>query len=292
MSKNIPIQLLDSYRKSGRSTAFLVRIKDDTREIRGFTNLDKRIRFDDGFGEVIYSPSQEMYPQNIESTLEMTSDNTELHGWFNAAMDEAVLAGKFANAEVTLYRVQYLNLSYGYEIVAFGTIGKIDYSADKNGIRKLEWKGYTDNLKDRRNDQFSLTCRNRFGDENCGMPFVWETATIGYVSDNRSRFTVTGLTRPDDYFTLGIVEFLDGPNAGSELEIEQWTSDGKAVLSFVTAYVITTGISVRFRQDCVKTSDACISYSNIANMAAEHLTPVENQSLMVPGAYVKSANSL
>ena len=290
--KKIPIQLLDSYEKPGRSTTFLVRIRDDDGVVWGFTNLDRRIRFDDGNGEVVYTPSQELYPQNIESVSEMESDNTELHGWFNAAMEESVLAGKFTNAEVALYRVQYLRLSYGYEVVAYGLAGRIDFSADKNGQRKLEWKGYTDILKEKQNDRFSLTCRNRFGDDRCKKPFIWESASIGEVVDNRSRFFVVGLTRPDDYFTLGILEFTSGPNKGFEGEIEQWTADGRVVLSFVTPYVIDPDTQVRLRQDCMKTEANCIAYDNIINMNAEHLTPTQDQSLMVPGAYIKSANAL
>lgn len=290
--KKIPIQLLDSYSKPGRSTTFLVRIEDDSDVVWGFTNLDKQIRFDDGAGEVVYTPTQELYPQNIENTSDMSADNTELHGWFDTAMEESVLAGKFTNAKVSLYRVQYLNLSYGYEVVAYGLVGTIDYSADKNGQRKLEWKGYTDILKDKQNDLFSLTCRNRFGDDRCKMPFIWESGAVGDVVDNRSRFFVTGIARPDDYFTLGILEFLSGPNKGYEVEIEQWTADGRAVLSFVTPYVVDSGVQVRMRQDCMKTEAACIAYHNIVNMNAEHLTPTQDQSLMVPGAYIKSANAL
>lgn len=290
--KKIPILLLDSYLKPGRSTAFLVRIRDNSGVVWGFTSLDKRIVFDDGYGSVTYSPSQEMFPQNIQNTADMASDNTELHGWFNQSMEESVLAGKFANAEITLYRVQYLNLTHGCEVVAYGSVGTIDYSADKNGLRKIEWKGYSDVLKEKQNDQYSLTCRNRFGDDRCGKPFVWENATVGTVVDNRSRFFVTGLTRPDDYFTLGVIEFLDGPNAGAQLEIEQWTTDGRAVLSFVTPYAINTGDSIRLRQDCMKREADCLAYNNIVNMSAEHLTPTQDQSLMVPGAYTKSANAL
>lgn len=290
--KTIPIQLLESYKKPGRSTCFLVRIKDDEDNVYGFTNLDARVRLDDGDGMVTYSPRQELNPQNILNTSDMDVDSTELHGWFDDLMEKAVLAGKFANAEVTVYRTSYLRQSAGVEVVAFGTAGKIDFSADRGGKRKLEWRGFTDVLRSKRNDQYSLTCRNRFGDDKCGMPFVWESATITSVQDNRSRFTVAGLSRPDNYYTFGLVEFNGGPNDGATLEIEEWHADGRIVLSFVTPYVIDNGLSIRVRRDCDKRAQTCIDYGNIVNMNAEHLTPTENQSLMVPGAYIKSANAL
>lgn len=290
--KQIPIQLLDTFQKKGRSTTFLVRIVDDENTVHGFTNLDARISFDDGLGEVIYLPTQELYPQNIQNTSDMEVDNTELHGWFDKSMEQLVLAGKFANAEITVYRIAYLAKQYGHEVVAFGTIGQIDYSADRSGKRKVEWRGFSDYLKDKRNDQYSLTCRNIFGDERCGMPFVWESTIISSVNDARSRFTVEGLSRPDHYYTFGLVEFLEGPNEGATLEIEEWSSDGRIVLSFVTPYPITERLSVRIRRDCDKLHATCVAYGNIVNMNAEHLTPTQDQSLMVPGAYIKSQNAL
>lgn len=290
--KQIPIQLLDSMKRGGRSTTFLIRIVDDENNVHGFTNLDARIRFDDGLGEVVYRPTQELYPQNIQNTSDMEVDNTELHGWFDETMEKLVLAGKFANAEISIYRVAYLNVQYGHEVVAFGTVGKIDYSADRDGKRKVEWRGFSDYLRDKKNDQYSLTCRNVFGDERCGMPFVWESAVISSVDDARTRFTVSGLSQPNHYYTFGLVEFLEGPNTGATLEIEEWRSDGRIVLSFVTPYPIENGINVRIRRDCDKLHATCVAYGNIVNMNAEHLTPTQDQSLMVPGAYIKSQNAL
>lgn len=290
--KEIPLQLLECYQKSGRSTAFLIRIVDDEGGVHGFTTLDKKLKFDDGAGEIWYSARQELYPQNIQNTSNMEVDNTELHGWFDDVLETLILAGKFAYAEITVYRVAYLKLQYGAEVVAFGTVGEIDYSADKGGKRKIGWRGFTDLLKDKRNPQYSITCRNQFGDDRCGMPLVWEAGTITEIIDNRMRFRVPGIVRPLDYFTLGVLEFVDGDNATATLEIESWTADGWVDLTFVTPFAVTIGTAVRLRQDCDKLAPTCIAYGNIINMNAEHLTPTENQSLMVPGAYIKSQNAL
>lgn len=290
--KQIPIQLDGALQKHGRSTAFLVKVLDDEGDLHGFTNLDKRIEFDDGEGSTVYSPRMELYPQNIQNTSDMDVDNTELHGWFDEVMEAKVLAGKLANAQITIYRVQYLKLHYGAEVVAYGMAGKIDYTPEKSGKRKLEWRSFTDLLKSKRNDLYSTTCRNQFGDDKCGMPFIWHSATISSVEDNRTRFYVSGLSEPDHHFSLGVVEFLGGPNAGATIEVEDWRADGRVVLTFPTPFAVTDALNVRFRQDCPKTALACIDYGNIVNMNAEHLTPTQDQSLMVPGAYIKSANAL
>ena len=290
--KQIPIQLLTSLQKTGRSMCFLVKIVDDKGGVHGFTTLNRNVRFDDGDGEVNYIARYELNPQNIQNSSNLDPDNTELHGWFDQPLTNLILAGLFANAQISIYRINYLHKEYGAEIVSFGTVGRIDYSNDREGKRKIEWKGFSDLLKEKRCDVYSITCRNQFGDENCGMPLVWETTTITEIIDNRMRFRVGGISRPTHYYSFGVIEFLGGPNATAWMEIEEWTSDGWITLTFVTPFAFQVGTAVRLRRDCDKRHATCLSYGNVINMDAEHLTPTEDQSLMVPGAYIRSSNAL
>lgn len=290
--KLIPIALLDSLNKPGRSVCFLVRIECVTGEVFGFTNLNRVVRFDDGDGLVVYRAKHELSPMNVQFTADLEVDNTELQGWFDESMTELVLAGKFNNAKTTVYRINYLHPEYGAEVVSHGTIGKVEYSISREGRRKVDWRGYTDVLKDKKSDQFSLTCRNQFGDSNCGMPYVWQTGTIVAVDDNRQRFQVSGISQPTGHFDLGVVEFMSGQNLGYWMEIESWSSDGWLDMSFVSPFVIAGGVVVRLRQDCDKRHSTCVAYGNAVNMNAEHLTPVQDQSIMFPGAYVKNVNAL
>lgn len=294
--KDIPLLLLDKMERRGRSMCFLVKVVERTPTgegpVWGFASVDKRLVFNDGTHTVSYDPAQELRPQNIQNTHDMELDNTELSGWFNEVIEQRVISGNFNSAQVTVYRVAYFDLAAGAEIIAYGEIGKVDYSASSKNKRKMEFISLTKMLKLKQNDQYSLTCRNDFGDDHCGMPFVWHAATVVQVEDNLMRFKISGVSQPDDYFQLGMVVFDDGANATYDMEVESWTADGWVTLSFVTPYEITVGTNLRIRQDCLKTATACKAYGNIVNMDAEHLTPVQDQSLMVPGAYVKSQNAL
>ena len=290
--KTIPIQLVNAFKKPGKSTCFLVRIKDTDGGNHGFTTLDSIVRFDDGDGELLYLPNHELNPMNIQNSSDMEVDNTELVGWFGDSLEELVLSGKFMQAEITVYRVSYLRTNLGCEVVAYGTVGAIEYTANSQSKRKVEYRGLGQRIKAKQNDAFSLTCRATFGDEDCGMPFVWEAGTVIAVEDNFMRFRVSGIVRPDDWFILGVCEFLSGSNTGAQLEIESWSADGWVTLGFVTPFEITETTSVRLRQDCDKTETACLDYGNIVNMRAEHLTPVQDQSIMVPGAYIRSNNAI
>lgn len=295
MKANIPILLLDSLAKPGKSTCFLIKIKSLlTDATYCFSNLDATIRFDDGYGELLYRANNVLNPQNIQSSWDISdSDNTELHGWFDDIVAQAVTAGLLGSAEISIYRVLYNHLNYGHEIVGFGTVGKAEFSANKDGSRKIEFRGLTDFLKRKVSPVYSLTCRNDFGDKICGKPFVWESATIDEISNNLMAFKVTGLARPSGYFNFGVVKFVDGANANVEMEVETWDDEGNVKLSFLAPYGIAKDVQVMFRQDCDKFDTTCIDdYNNIVNFNGEHLTPVQDQSLMVPGAYIKSNNAI
>lgn len=289
--KSIPLALLTDLKKLGTSVCFCVRVKCADGDVLGFTNLDTNINFDDGNGLVVYSSREEMSPQNIQTESNFEVDNTDLLGWFDEDMEKLVMAGKFNLAEITIYRVSYQRLSNGAEVIAYGTVGEIDFAKDTKGKRKIEFRSLMQQLKQRITDSYSLLCRADFGDERCGMPFVWERGEVSAVEDINLKFMVTGLAHVDGYFDFGVIKFITGDNTGAELEVETWLADGNVTLSFVTPYPVKPGDEFDIRRDCGKTETDCKAYNNIINMRAEHLTPVENSSVMVPGAYVKSVGA-
>lgn len=291
--KTIPAQLVDAYQKPGRSTCFCVKlVSQDGSTVVGFTDLDDVVTFNDSYHTVSYDPTQFMQVQNIQATSNLDVDNTELHGWFNDVVKAALMSGVLQSAEVTVYRVAYLRVGAGVEVIAYGVLGTVDYSAGKDGSRKVEFLSL-DSLIDRAScDLTSVTCRNDFGDDICGKPFVWEAGTVAEVDDALLRFKVSGISQASGWFDLGVVIFDSGDNATVTVEIESWTSDGWVVLSFPPPNDIAVSVSVRLRQDCDKTFAACKAYNNVARMNAEHLMPVSDTSLMVPGAYIKTNNAL
>lgn len=292
--KQIPIQLLTSLRKSGRDTCFLIKIVSViSGAVYPFTNLDAAIKFNDGTDDLWYSPLKFMLPQNIQHTSDMDPDNSELHGWFDDAVEQAMNAGLLGSAAVTIYRVNYLHPEYGAEIVNYGIVGRIEFTTNRHAQRKIEFQGLEYLLKNKKNALYSITCRNDFGDERCKRPLVWDAGTIEEVSNQYLLIKVNGITAAPNFYNFGVVKFTSGDNVNAELEIEEWMADGWARLSFVTPYPMKIGDGLQFRQDCDKFAQTCITvHNNIINFNGEHLTPVQDQSLMVPGAYIKTNNAL
>lgn len=288
MPKLIPAVLIDAFGQPTVSTCYLIRIEMKNGEVKGFTSADFLINFDDGFGVVAYEPDEELRPQNIQSSSNMTVDNTKLQGWFSEELEQNVVAGMLDSAKLQIYRVAYLQLEKGFEIVASGTVGEIEYNSDAKDRRKIEFRSLTRQLTDNKSDLYSLTCRTEFGSEECGMPFVWQDGTIDLIPGENAQliFKVVGISQPAGWFDFGIILFESGANEYAELEIESWAADGTVKLSYLTPYQIEDGASVKLRRDCGKTEADCIAYGNIVNMRAEHLTPAEDVAIGVPGAYI------
>jgi len=292
--KTIPLQLLNQYAKPGGSYCYLAKVVDRDGNAFGFTTLDANVLYDDGFHVVNYSSRQELRPQKLQSTSDYDAINTDLLGWFNIELEKLILAGMFDRAELTLYRVAYLKLEAGAELLAYGTVGEVDFAASAKGTRKIEFLGLKDQLHQVVNEMYSLTCRAQFGDDRCKMPFSWQSGQVSAVGGSPFlAFSVSGeaMARPAGYYEFGVIEFLSGDNTGAELEVEGWGSSGQTQLSFLAPYPVKVGDQLRIRRDCGKTETDCKGYNNIINMRAEHLTPVENAAIMVPGAYIKSVGA-
>src|SRR5690606_24642485 len=106
-------------------------------------------------------------------------------------------------AEAAIYRVDYTALSAGAEVVMYGVVGAVAFETNPQSPRKIEIVGLDGLLKTKRNAQYSITCRNTFGDSRCGMPLTWDPATVAEVSDGLLLFRVTGATQPAEYFDFG-----------------------------------------------------------------------------------------
>lgn len=291
--KAIPLLLLDKLKKRGRSTCFLIKLvskKDGS--VYTFTTLNAALKFNDGEHDVWYLPTNSLEPQNMLWTSNMEVDSTELHGWFDDAVALAAGAGLLGVAEATIYRVCYTALEAGAEIVHHGVVGRMEYSASAQNTRKLQFRGLDHLLKTKKNALYSLTCRNDYGDARCGKEFVWDPGTISEVVDPFYYVKLADIAAAPGAYNFGVVKFTSGDNANVELEVEEWLPDGWARLSFVTPYPMQPGDGVMLREDCDKFASTCIAKSNIINFNGEHLTPVQDQSLMVPGAYIKSDQAL
>lgn len=284
--KRIPELLKFHLEEPVTSYCFLIRIVCKNGRVFGFSSTDFDIRYDPGEGEVLFKARESLSPNNLEMAADFSVDNTDLTGSISEITERDVRAGLLDSAEVTIYRVNYRNLSAGHEIVAHGTAGEPTFGSNRSWT--VEFRSLTQQLKQSITENYSLTCRAEFGDNRCKMPLQWydgEVLSVGI--DPHRQFTLSVLM-PDGFFDLGIVEFTTGGNARVQVEVDTYNEGGVVQLNYMTPYPVRVGDQVRIRRDCDKSYEMCRNvYNNVINMRAEPFIPVENSGVMTPGAEAK-----
>lgn len=135
-----------------------------------------------------YSPVQGFSSSAIESKDDMSVDNMEVQGIFNS--DSITIgdlrAGKFDFANVTLFIVNYNDLTMGTIILRTGVFGEVISSPQ--GWFKVELRGMTQLLQQLIVELYGPECRADLGDYRCTVPIdppVWESEHNYIVSVNQ-----------------------------------------------------------------------------------------------------------
>lgn len=173
-------------------------------------------------------------------------DNTDLKGWVSdtGITMQQIRAGLFEYAEVSIYRVNYMNLADGHEIMGVGTCGETKFHS---GSWNTEFRSLVQQLRQPISKLYSLTCRVPFGSPKCGKSFVWVSGAVTSVGSETDRiFTDATLTEIDGHFNLGVVEWLTGDNAGAQMEVDTFAAD-TFNLSLPMLYPISNGDTFRVR---------------------------------------------
>lgn len=286
--KSIPVALQAHYDGDATTTAYLCRMQCKDGTVLGFTSLDADLTYDDGAGAVLYRADNGFESDRMQQTSDLSVGNTDLHGWVSdtGITEQQIRAGFFDYARIRIYRVNYLDLSAGHEIVASGTAGETKFS---RGGWKLEFRSLTQQLKQPISKLYSRTCRTQFGDERCKEQLVWAAGTVTQVGAESDReFASADLGQAKDYFVPGVVEWITGANAGAQMEVDGFEA-GAVSLALPLAYPIAVGDTFRIRQDCDKTFAMCKErFDNTLNFRGEPLIPTDGQA-MVPGAEIVRA---
>jgi uncharacterized phage protein (TIGR02218 family) len=291
--KTIPIALQSHLDQDATTLCNLTRVETKDGTIYGFTDLDVDVVYDDGDGSVTYRADNGFTPSRVQASADLAVDNAELSGLvMDTGITEAqIRAGLFDYARVRVYRVNYMDLTNGHEIIAVGTAGETNFSA--NGW-KTEFRSLTQQLKQPISKLYSLTCRAAFGSAQCGKSFTWVSGTVTSVGANpRRTFTDTALTQADGYFDIGVVEWLTGSNAGGQMEVDAHASD-TMTLALPMPYAIDVGDMFRVRKDCSKEWDdadnGCLFHWGSARKdhfrGEPHIPIADGGQNMVPGAQI------
>lgn len=318
MPKTIPIALATHQALPATTLCFLQKIGPlpDASYIC-LTSLDRDVEYDDGSGSGVltYYAASGMEPSQLSASADLGVDNGETksltpvypaQGITVTAVDNGDLDG----AQFVVYKVNYLDLTMGHEIMAAGTIGEVRITS--GGLVTFENRSWSQHLKQNSVVELdSFTCRARFGSMPIGtgggvfeqrqpcnydLTAEWADFTVSAVGAETVReFSSADLTQADDYFAPGLVKWMTGANAGLENEVSGYVgpvadpaSDGTVTLQFTTRNPIQPNDTGRIRRDCTKAwagHNSCETYSNRPNFRGEPNIPVADAiGLSVPGA--------
>lgn len=304
--KQIPAALVTHYNQDATTTCLILRMLTKGEQLLSFTNLDTDITFDpadvdpyglaDDWGSAVARADNGFTPERLQATADLGVDNTDLQGWISASAitEQQIRAGLFDYAQVRAYRVNYMDLSQGWEMVMSGTCGETTFS--RNGWR-TEFRSLTQQLKQPIAQLYSTTCTAQFGDARCTKALTWvdgEVTAVDGLEPDRI-FTDSAIAVADGWYNPGVVEWLTGDNAGAQMEVDNNASD-EVTLSLNLPYPIQVGDTYRIRQDCNKrdrvrngvSGDCKDKHDNLVNFRGQPDIPIaDGGTLMVPGAHIR-----
>lgn len=311
--KSIPIALQNHLNQDATTWCYLCRVRTKGGVVLGFSGLDVDIDYDDGNGLVKYRADNGGFaPERIQAAADLAVDNTVMSGWISDAgiTIQQIRAGLFDKARVRIYRVNYMDLSQGHEIMAFGLLGETRFS--KSGW-SCEFRSLKQLFKQPINRMYSLKCATKFGSMPigtggeqpedrwfCGKEWVWTEGSATEVDEDEPDriFTDASATEESDFYVPGVIRWLTGDNAGMESDIETYELDGDGghfTLAIPLAYPIQPTDTYQRRQDCNKIAvtkgdvqgDCKDKHDNLLNFRGQHLIPIADaSSSMLPGADV------
>lgn len=215
--KSIPVTLQAHYELDATTTCFLLRIYTKDGTLYGFTTLNAPLTYNpatvdphstgDAWGSAVHRADNGFSPSRFQATADLSVDNMEAQGWVTdtGITEQMIRSGLFDHAQWRLYRVNYMDLTQGHELVNGGTCGETVFS---NGGWKVEFRSLIQQLRQPLAQLYSLTCRAQFGDSRCGKSFTWTAGTVTSVSgvEPDRIFTDTSLTAADNFYSPGVVE--------------------------------------------------------------------------------------
>lgn len=304
--RTVPAALQTHIDTGATTLCFLLKIAPQNADSFGVTSLNIPVTYNDGVELITYSAAIGMNQSAVEAGAGLEVANSEAMLLITSDFTrEDIAAGVLDYADFYIYRINWKDTSQGHRLEQSGTIGVVRSDNELSGV--LELRGLTQQLKQNYIDQYSLTCRAKFGSTSSDETFpctfdaeaLWQSTSVDTVGSETDRVFVSvdtpAATGPNGAlgFETALIEFLTGDNTGLTVETE--TVVGKDItLRFNAAYAIQSGDTFRIRPDCRKrfAEDCIASYDNALFFRGEPFIPLtEEAPAQFPGANIPGLGS-
>lgn len=237
------------YAQGTTSLTRLWRITQRRGLVYGFAKMDVDVQFEG----LTYRAAVGFTDRAQAASMGLDVTNSQIEGvlHFDTITEEDVRAGFWDGATVEEMEVNWADLSMGAAYFPTWTVGNIS-----TGVVSLsvETRGLTQVLQQAIGELYQELCPAQFGDARCTKdlaPLVYVGSITG-VANRRVLFDALA-GQVDDYFGAGLIEMMDGPNAGVVKEILSYTAaTGEIVLAEALPFNLTVGEMFRLTPGCRK----------------------------------------
>lgn len=277
--------LLQAHLKGGATTlatCWKVTRKDGA--TLGFTDHDRAL----SFGGVLFEPDAGADGAAIESSADLSVDNTEIEGALasEALSAEDLAAGLYDGAAVEIWRVNWADVAQRL-LLKTGVVGEVA----REGTRfRAEIRGRSHALDRTVGRVYQRGCDAVVGDPRCGVDldaptFRGEGAVTAVLDDQR--FLASGFQSfAGGWFTHGALFWATGANAGtrSPVKAHDKNPSGDALsLWLPTGRAVAVGDQFSVTAGCDKRHETCAAkFSNLVNFRGFHLMPGNDFAVSYP----------
>lgn len=313
--KSVSVSLMDHFGLGTTTLAMLWKVVRQDNTIFGFTTHDQDITFYDGLNNVTYAAGSGMTNTANASKSDASPDNLEVTGFLQSdSITEAdVRSGLWDNAVISIYVVNYKDLTMGDIKLRSGTTGEIKMA---NGIFTAEIRGLTQQLTTVIGQLYGPLCRaelfsNPGGGSGGGDVIDARSHYLCMLNAATYRQSGSVLASPDaihitpntgllmhgsatpsnpapaKWFDDGIIHFTSGVLANYTFEIKSW--DGTTLTMYLPLpYMPTPSETFTIEPGCNKlggaTGDCHAKFNNIVNFRGEPFIPGNDLILLYPNA--------
>ncbi len=238
-------------------------------QVLGFTDHDRALHV----SGVDYMAASGFTPTAIASSAALNVDNMDVEGMLSSgAITEAdIMAGLYDHAEISVFQVNYEDITMGALPLRTGWLGEVKMSG---GRFVAEVRGLAQRLSQRIGEFYSPTCRADFGDSRCKKSLAAHTSFSSVTSvTSRSVLRDSARTETAGFYSFGTLTMLSGTNAGLSAEVKIY-APGVFTLFMPFPYDVTVGSSYKVTQGCDKTFQTCAArFANAVNFRGEPHVP-------------------
>lgn len=236
----------------------------------GFTTHDQPLRI----GGLVYESAPGMAPSAVVASDGLDVDTMDVAGALSSGSINAadLVDGRFDNAAVALFLVDWRDPDAGRQQLAAGTIGTVEAGFGADGAFTATLRGPTAVLSAPFVETYSPECRAELGDWRCRVPMRGRRVQCQVVAVGEDRVRVDGIdAEAAALYAQGDARVLSGASAGLDRRIVASDEDW---LLFDAPLNLMTGDLLLLRQGCDKRFATCAGrFDNAANFRGEPHVP-------------------